>query len=58
MFNAIHAKNAVDETGKTSSVMIDKKNPGFYQTVTAVKNGEVYTQMAKDYGGFKKVVLK
>ncbi|HHU89679.1 MAG TPA: iron ABC transporter substrate-binding protein [Clostridiaceae bacterium] len=137
LFNAVHAKNVVDETGKTGSLMIDKeqlikwnpdkifvdgagypsvledykKNTQFYETLSAVKNGqlysilpynfyttnidtaiadayyigkilypeqfkdvdpakkadeiyklllgkEIYTQMAKDFGGFKQVVLK
>ncbi|MCR4435243.1 MAG: iron ABC transporter substrate-binding protein [Clostridiales bacterium] len=136
LFNILHAKNVVDETGKTGSVMIDKekliqwnpdrifidgsglsmlqedykKNPAYYQTLSAFKNGEVYlllpynfyttnidtsiadayymgkvlypeqfkdvdpekkadeiyktllgkelyAQMAKDYGGFKKLTL-
>ncbi|NLW90189.1 MAG: iron ABC transporter substrate-binding protein [Syntrophomonadaceae bacterium] len=68
LFNAIHARNVVDETGKTGSVMIDKeqlvkwnpdkifidgagypsiledykKNSQFYQTLSAVKNGELF----------------
>lgn len=71
LFNAVHAKNVVDETGKTGSLMIDKekliqwnpdkifidgsgfqmvqqdyqKNPGYYKTLSAVKNGEIYSQL-------------
>lgn len=137
LFNAVHAKNVADETGKTGSIMIDKekliqwnpekifidaggfqavqqdyqKNPGFYKTLSAVNNSEIYlllpynfyttnidtaiadayyigkvlyperfkdidpekkadeiykfllgkelySQMAKDYGGFKKLTLQ
>lgn len=75
LFNAIHAKNVVDETGRSGSLMIDKeqliawnpdkifidagglqtiledyrKNPGFYQTLSAVKNGELYSQLPYNY---------
>jgi iron complex transport system substrate-binding protein len=68
LFNAIHARNVVDETGKTGAVMIDKEqlvkwnpdkifidwggypsiladyneNRQFYQSLSAVKNGELY----------------
>ncbi|NLW64484.1 MAG: iron ABC transporter substrate-binding protein [Syntrophomonadaceae bacterium] len=68
LFNAVHARNVVDETGKTGSVMIDKeqlvkwnpdkifidaagypsvledykRNRQFYQTLSAVKQGEIY----------------
>lgn len=68
LFNAVHAGNVVDETGKTGSLMIDKeqlvkwnpakifidgagypslledykKNRHFYQTLSAVKKGEIY----------------
>jgi len=71
LLNAVHAKNVVDETGKTGSLMIDKekliqwnpdkifidgnglqlirqdylKNPGYYETLAAVKNGEIYSQL-------------
>lgn len=70
-FVAINAKNVVDETGKTGSVMIDKeklltwnpdilfidegglslvqddykKNPQFYQSLSAFKKGEIYGQI-------------
>ena len=75
LFRAINAKNVVDETGKTGSLMIDKeqliawnpnkiiidanglqsvledyrKNPGFYQTLSAVKNGEIYSQLPYNF---------
>lgn len=75
LFNAIHAKNVVDETGKTGSLMIDKeklmawnpdkifidgnglqsvledyqKNPGFYRSLSAVKKGEVYSQLPYNF---------
>lgn len=67
----IGAKNVVDETGKSGSLMIDKekliswdpdilfidaggyalvtddfkKNPAFYQSLSAVKKGQVYSQI-------------
>ncbi|OCZ50931.1 hypothetical protein A7D23_13880 [Dehalobacter sp. TeCB1] len=75
LFNAVHAKNVVDETGKTGSLMIDKekliswnpdkifldgagypsvledykKNPKFYQSLSAVKNGELYALLPYNY---------
>jgi iron complex transport system substrate-binding protein len=74
-FVAINARNVVDETGKTGSVMIDrekllswdpdiifidegglslvredyKKNPQFYQSLKAVKTGQVYGQIPYNY---------
>ncbi len=74
-FVDINARNVVDETGKTGSVMIDrekllswdpdiifidegglslvredyKKNPRFYQSLKAVKTGQVYGQMPYNY---------
>ncbi|MDR3601292.1 MAG: ABC transporter substrate-binding protein [Desulfosporosinus sp.] len=70
-FKFIGAKNVVDETGKSGTVMIDKekiiswdpdflfldeggytvvtddykKNPAFCQSLRAVKNGQVYSQI-------------
>ena len=67
----IGAKNVIDETGKSGSLMIDKekllswdpdilfldaggysivredykKNPAFYESLRAVKNGQVYNQI-------------
>jgi len=75
LLDVIHAKNVVDETGKSGSVMIDKekllewdpdflfvdqggyaavledyqKNPAFYDALSAVKNGRVYSQMPYNY---------
>lgn len=75
LLEAIHAKNVVDETGKTGSIMIDKekliqwnpdiifidlagcsmvrddyqKNPEFYKALSAVKKGELYSQMPYNY---------
>lgn len=75
LFNAVHAKNVVDETGKTGSLMIDKekliqwnpdkifidgsgfqmvrqdyqKNPGYYKTLSAIKNGEIYSQLPYNF---------
>ncbi|WP_258359593.1 iron ABC transporter substrate-binding protein [Moorella sulfitireducens (nom. illeg.)] len=74
-FVAINARNVVDETGKTGSVMIDreklliwdpdiifideaglnlvqedyKKNPQFYQSLKAVRDGRVYGQIPFNY---------
>ncbi|WP_027356186.1 iron ABC transporter substrate-binding protein [Desulfofundulus thermocisternus] len=74
-FVAVNARNVVDETGKTGSVMIDKekllewdpdiifidegglnlvredykKNPQFYQSLKAVKTGRVYGQIPYNY---------
>ncbi|NMB35074.1 MAG: iron ABC transporter substrate-binding protein [Firmicutes bacterium] len=70
-FEAINAKNVVDETGKSGSMMIDKekivswdpdilfmdssgyelfkddyqKNPAYYRSLSAVKNGQVYSMI-------------
>ena len=70
-FTFIGAKNVVDETGKSGTVMIDKEkliswdpdilfldeggyalvtedyknNPAFYQSLSAVKKGQVYSQI-------------
>lgn len=75
IFNAVNAKNVVDETGKTGTLMIDKekliewnpdkifidacgfqmfyedyqKNTGFYQTLDAIKNGEIYQQLPYNF---------
>lgn len=75
LFEAVNARNVVDDTGKTGSLMIDKekllewnpdkifidlsgysmvkedyaKNPKFYSALTAVKNGEVYSQLPFNY---------
>ena len=75
LLNAIHAKNVVDETGESGSMMIDKekllawdpdylfidqggfaavmedyrKNPTFYESLSAVQNGRVYAQLPYNY---------
>ncbi len=75
LFNVVHAKNVVDETGKTGTLMIDKekliqwnpekifidgsgfqmvqqdyqKNSGYYKTLSAVKNGEIYSQLPYNF---------
>jgi iron complex transport system substrate-binding protein len=75
LFDAINAKNVVDETGRIGSVMIDKeklidwnpdiifidaggweivrqdynKNREFYTVLSAFKNGEVYLQLPFNY---------
>lgn len=75
LFNAVHAKNVVDETGKTGSLMIDKekliewnpdrifidgsgfqmfqqdyqKNKDYYNTLWAIKNGEIYSQLPYNF---------
>jgi len=75
LLDVIHAKNVVDETGKSGSVMIDKekllewnpdllfidqggyaavledyqKNPDFYKALSAVQNGQVYSQLPYNY---------
>ncbi len=75
LFNAVNAKNVVDETGKSGSIMIDKekliqwnpnkifidfgglnivkedykKNPEFYNTLSAVKNNEIYSLLPYNY---------
>jgi len=74
-FKSINARNVVDETGKTGSIMIDKEkllswnpdivfidesgydlvrndyknNPQFYQSLNAFKKGEVYGQIPFNY---------
>lgn len=75
LLDVIHAKNVVDEIGKSGSVMIDRekllewnpdflfidqggyatvvedfqKDPTFYQALSAVKNGKVYSQLPYNY---------
>lgn len=75
LFNAVHAKNVVDETGKTGSLMIDKekliqwnpdiifmdgsglqmfredyqKNKDYYNTLSAIKNGNIYSQLPYNF---------
>ncbi|GMQ60905.1 iron ABC transporter substrate-binding protein [Vallitalea maricola] len=75
LFEAINAKNVVDEVGKTGSIMIDKekliewnpdkifidygglnlvkddynKNPDFYNTLSAFKDGELYSQLPYNF---------
>lgn len=75
LLDVIHAKNVVDETGMSGSVMIDKekllewdpaylfidqggfaavvedyqKSPDFYNALSAVKNGQVYSQLPYNY---------
>jgi len=75
LFKAVHAKNVVDETGKTGSLMIDKekliewnpdmifidgggyqkikedyqKNKDYYNTLSAIKNGEMYSQLPYNF---------
>jgi iron complex transport system substrate-binding protein len=75
LFNAVHAKNVVDETGRIGSVMIDKekliqwnpqkifidaaglqmikenfkKDPGIYNSLSAVKNGELYSLLPYNF---------
>jgi iron complex transport system substrate-binding protein len=75
LFNVVHAKNVVDETGRTGSVMIDKekliqwnpekifidasgiqmikqdykKNLEFYNSLSAVKNGELYSLLPYNF---------
>jgi iron complex transport system substrate-binding protein len=74
-FEAIGAKNVVDETGQSGAYIIDKekvvswdpdiiflnpgnmnlvnddyaKNQSYYDNLTAVKNGQVYSQIAYNY---------
>ncbi len=71
LLDVIHARNVVDETGKSGSIMIDReklltwdpdfifidkngfaavledyqKNPVFYESLSAVKKGNVYAQL-------------
>lgn len=75
LFNAVNAKNVVDELGKIGSLMIDKeqlirwnpdivfldqgglepvrqdykKNPRFYNVLSAVKSGKLYAQLPYNY---------
>lgn len=75
LFNAVNAKNVVDETGKTGSFMVDKekliqwnpdrifidfgglnivkedykKNPEFYNTLSAFENNEIYSLLPYNY---------
>jgi len=75
LLDVIHAKNVVDETGESGSIMIDKekllawdpdfifidqggfapvledyqKNPTFYESLSAVQNGQVYAQLPYNY---------
>ena len=75
LLDAIHARNVVDETGESGSIMIDKekllawdpdyifidqggfaavledyqKNPTFYESLSAVQNGQVYAQLPYNY---------
>lgn len=75
LLDVIHAKNVVDETGKSGSIMVDRekllqwnpyflfvdqggyalikedyqKNPNFYNSLTAVKEGRVYSQLPYNY---------
>ncbi|MBT8223919.1 MAG: iron ABC transporter substrate-binding protein [Dactylosporangium sp.] len=75
LFDAVHARNVVDETGKTGSLMIDKeqiiqwnpdkiffdgagfpsvlddyrKNEQLYQTLSAVRAGELYAILPYNY---------
>jgi iron complex transport system substrate-binding protein len=75
LLDVIHARNVVDETGESGSIMIDKekllawdpdvifidlggiaavledyqKNPIFYESLSAVKDGQIYTQLPFNY---------
>jgi iron complex transport system substrate-binding protein len=75
LLDVIHAKNVVDETGESGSIMIDKekllawdpdfvfidqggfaavvedyqKNPVFYESLSAVRDGKVYAQLPYNY---------
>jgi iron complex transport system substrate-binding protein len=75
LLDVIHARNMVDETGESGSIMIDKekllswdpdfifidqggfaavledyqKNPAFYESLSAVQNGQVYAQLPYNY---------
>jgi len=75
LLDAIHARNVVDETGESGSIMIDKeklldwdpdflfidqgglaavvedyqKNPVFYESLSAVQDGQVYAQLPYNY---------
>jgi iron complex transport system substrate-binding protein len=75
LLDVIHARNVVDETGESGSIMIDKekllawdpdfifidmggiaavledcqKNPIFYESLSAVKDGQVYSQLPYNY---------
>jgi iron complex transport system substrate-binding protein len=75
LLDVIHARNVVDETGESGSIMIDKekllawdpdfiiidqggvaavvedyqKNPVFYESLSAVRDGKVYAQLPYNY---------
>jgi iron complex transport system substrate-binding protein len=75
LLDVIHARNIVDETGESGSIIIDKeqllawdpdfifidqggfaavledykKNPVFYESLSAVQNGQVYAQLPYNY---------
>lgn len=75
LFNAVHARNVADETGKTGTLMIDKekliqwnpdkifidgsgfkmfqqdyqKNKDYYNTLSAIKGGEIYSQLPYNF---------
>jgi len=75
LLDVIHARNIVDETGESGSIMIDKekllawdpdflfidqggfaavvedyqKNPVFYESLSAMQNGQVYAQLPYNY---------
>ncbi|MBN2085895.1 MAG: iron ABC transporter substrate-binding protein [Anaerolineales bacterium] len=75
LLDAVHAKNVVDETGRSGSVMIDKeqllewdpdfvfidlggyatvredyrKNSAFYDSLSAVRSGQVFSQLPYNY---------
>jgi iron complex transport system substrate-binding protein len=75
LLDVIYARNVVDETGKSGSIMIDKeklldwdpdfifidqggfaavledyqKNPVFYESLSAIQNGRVYSQLPYNY---------
>lgn len=59
LFNAVHAKNVADETGKTGSVMIDREkllqwNPNkIFIDLGGVDI--VNSEMSKVFGGFNKI---
>ncbi|MBN1437915.1 MAG: iron ABC transporter substrate-binding protein [Anaerolineales bacterium] len=75
LLDVLHAKNVVDETGKSGAMMVDKeqllewdpeylfldmlgyasvledyrKNTAFYESLSAVRNGRVYSQLPYNY---------
>lgn len=75
LFNVINAKNVVDETGVTGTIMVDKekliewnpdkifidysglsmvkedykKNPDYYNTLSAIQNGEIYSLLPYNF---------